>query len=200
MLGVLLGVVATGCAGSASPSVEGIGARPAALKRLPPEVIRRCASVPTLRGVCPTKVPAAAGELRAFDAHLRGLWGFIVEAGDPGALDGKADPPDLVEVHLIAGDGLGDPIRNLKPAPDLERVARWRWRPWLLDEEVTWGGRTGRVVLWPERPGNITSDHVSFDWSERGTRFRLSLRAWEPIQESVATLEAVVRSVGHKRA
>lgn len=197
-MGVILGAFLVACAGSGTPSVDDIDAAPAVLKPLPQQVWKRCASVPTLREACPSKVPVGMGELRSYDARLPGLWGFVIEFGDPSAVTTGEGPPELVEVHLVAGEALAEPTRNLKAAPDLERAGRWRWRPWLLDDDVTWGDETGRVVLWPENPGDLSSDHVSFDWSEDGTRYRLSLRAWDPLEESVATLEAVVESMGQK--
>lgn len=138
------------------------------------------------------------GELRSYDARVPGLWGFVIEIGDPNAATSGGGPPELVEVQVTAGEALDEPVRNLKPTSDLERAGRRRWRPWLLDDDARWGSRTGRVVLWPEDPGAPTSAHLSFDWSENGTSYRISLRAWEPLDESIATLRAVVESVGQR--
>ena len=177
-------------------SVGDIDASPARLEPLPGKILKSCRAVPRLGPACPTMVPSWSGRVRSYDAHLPGTWGFVMEVGEPAAPLSEA-PPQTVHLNVFTGAEVAEPARNLRPAPNFERPLRWRWHPWLIDEDVTWNGRTGRVVLWPENPTEIESDHVSFDWVEDGRYYRVSLKAWRPVEESVATLRAVVGSIGN---
>jgi hypothetical protein len=62
--------------------------------------------------------------------------------------------------------------------------------------DARWNGRSGRLVLAPPYPrGGINGNHLLFRWREGGTRYQLSLHAWEPLTETVAALRAIVGSL-----
>ena len=147
----LLGVFLSACA--RETTVDDIDASPASLERLPKNVVESCRRVPSLVEACPTEVPAAAADLRSYDAHIPGTWGFIVEAGESETSFDQA-PPEAVEVHVFAGAEVARPAHNLQHAPNFERPLA----------------------------------------------YRVSLKAWEPLESSVATLRAVVRSIGKNPA
>ena len=192
-------LLAVGAACDRRTSVSDIDASPARLELLPPEIVKSCRSVPGLDPACPTRVPEWSGRVRHYDAHLPGTWGFVLEVGEPDATLAEG-PPGTVHVNVFTGAEVAEEPRNLREAPDFERPLRWRWHPWLIDDEVTWNGRTGRVVLLREAPHDIESGHVAFEWVEGGEHFRVSVKAWRPLEESVATLREVVASIGHGRS
>jgi hypothetical protein len=62
--------------------------------------------------------------------------------------------------------------------------------------ERTWNGRTGELVLAPSYPhGGMEGDHLVFRWAQEGEDFSLSLHAWDPLEETKATLKALVESL-----
>jgi hypothetical protein len=62
--------------------------------------------------------------------------------------------------------------------------------------ERTWNGRTGELLLAPSYPhGGMEGDHLVFRWTQGGLDFSLSLHAWDPLEETKATLRALVESL-----
>lgn len=60
----------------------------------------------------------------------------------------------------------------------------------------TWGGHAGTQYLAPEFPeGGIDGGHLVFAWNEGDVEAAVSLHAWRPLEQAVATLKAVVSSI-----
>lgn len=61
---------------------------------------------------------------------------------------------------------------------------------------VRWAERLGQLYLMPAFPrGGMLGNHLVFSWREGERRHALSLHAWEPLTESVATLEALAEGL-----
>lgn len=59
----------------------------------------------------------------------------------------------------------------------------------------SWGGYKGTLVLAPAFPlGGVDGDHVVYRWGEPDKEYSLSLHAWQPLEECVATLRTLVES------
>jgi hypothetical protein len=70
-----------------------------------------------------------------------------------------------------------------------------RQTPVLLDAH-SWAGRQGALALAPAFPaGGVDGDHLVYRWEECDREYAISLHAWKPLDESVATLRALVESV-----
>jgi hypothetical protein len=66
----------------------------------------------------------------------------------------------------------------------------------LLLETQSWAGRQGTLVLAPAFPaGGVDGDHLVYRWEEGDQEYALSLHAWKPLDECVATLRVLVESV-----
>ena len=50
------------------------------------------------------------------------------------------------------------------------------------------------MLATPHLHGGVLGNHVVFRWRERGVDFLVTLHAWKPLLEAVATLRAVVTS------
>jgi len=65
---------------------------------------------------------------------------------------------------------------------------------------VRWRGHDGQLVLAPPLVfGGELGDHLIFHWRARGVERVISLHAWAPLAEAVATLKAVVDSAAVSR-
>jgi hypothetical protein len=66
----------------------------------------------------------------------------------------------------------------------------------LLLGRPSWSGRVGVLVLAPSYPlGGIHGDHLLFTWPQGGRFLTISLHVWPPLDESEATLRALVASI-----
>lgn len=59
-----------------------------------------------------------------------------------------------------------------------------------------WSGHHGRLVLAPPNAagGGEVGDHIEFCFRAHGTSFALTLHAWSPLAQAIATLGRVVAS------
>jgi hypothetical protein len=74
-------------------------------------------------------------------------------------------------------------------------VRRSRAAP-LSFGRVRWGGRLGALYLMPSYPrGGMLGNHLVFSWRQDELPYVLSLHAWEPLTESVATLRTMVEGL-----
>lgn len=56
-----------------------------------------------------------------------------------------------------------------------------------------WGRKDGTLVLAPSYPdGGMQADHLIFRWTYQGIEHMISIHAWAPLEQAVATLHAVV--------
>ena len=143
-------------------------------------------------------VEAESGYHRAsahHDRHAGDVFFAEWSAPHPGITEKNA-PPGFAHVAVYAGDyerfvGYAWPGERLKG-----EVPEGRRRKALLIDSVTWNGRKGEVVLAPSYPfGGMDGDHVVFRWTKGKTDYAVSLHAWDPIDESVAALRAMVESL-----
>jgi hypothetical protein len=59
-----------------------------------------------------------------------------------------------------------------------------------------WSGRRGTLLRAAPYPrGGIHGDHLVFRWREGRREYAVSLHAWKPLRETVATLDAIVTSL-----
>lgn len=181
------------------------GAAPV-LVRPPARVLAACRGSRLLRPACPTLLPVAA---------LPGMkpWrcvsGFLVYGGryfDLGVGGEHLGHPELDQpprfLHLVIAAGPG-----LSLLPLAGHVAVSVVRDGLLGRRRVgalffgrrvWAGRVGELVLAPPRASGwlaIVSDHLIFAWKSRGTRYAITLHAWEPLTAAVKTLNAIVDSL-----
>lgn len=160
----------------------------AALVPTPEDALATCRSSRPLRRACPRLVPEAPYDRRpeVYVVELRPggrgapetfnlQWG----AEDP-ARPERNRPPRLSHLVVVAGRA-GTTLRGVET-----RVLR----------RATWEGRRGRLLLAAPYPrGGLMGDHLIFRWREGRREYAASLHAWEPFQETVDTLEAVVASM-----
>ena len=109
-------------------------------------------------------------------------------------------PPRMAHLVVVAGN-----VERLAPfrEPRDERgeqvrdglMRRSRAAP-VSFGRVRWAGRVGALYLMPPFPhGGMLGNHLVFSWHQRKRPYALSLHAWEPLTESVATLQAMVEGL-----
>jgi hypothetical protein len=202
LLTVLI-VLAAGCSESDRQGAR-TGPTSVPLQRLPAGALGKCESSLLLRPACPTRIPAAPYDPQSaiYDARLsrqfpsRDAHTFNLQWGceTPGRPE-RNRPPRMVHLLLVAG--AVEPVFpvgvHAEPRDGLMHTKR---RVGLDLGSVRWSGRSGRLILAPPVPfGGVEGNHVIFNWREGGIDYRLSLHAWEPFMESVATLRATVGSL-----
>ena len=159
-----------------------------ALVPTPEDALAACRSSRLLRRACPRLVPEAPYDRRpeVYVVELRpGRRGapetFNLQWGaeDP-ARPERNRPPRLSHLVVVAGRS-GTTLRGIE-----SRVLR----------RTTWEGRRGRLLLAATYPrGGLMGDHLIFRWRDGRREYAASLHAWEPFQETVDTLEAIVASM-----
>jgi hypothetical protein len=129
------------------------------------------------------------------DAYL------VVEfaANAPYARIGRRNaPPRFAHVILKGGDLTKAfyfewPSGPIVPVADA--LGEDRQTPLLL-QMPSWAGAPGTLVLAPSFPaGGVDGDHLIYRWHDGETEYALSLHAWKPLEECVATLRVLVESV-----
>lgn len=202
-------VVAAACDGPArderprpqdEPSFDAVD-----LVRMPGHALRACTRSRLLRSACPRLVPAARYDPRSGISDARV---FRTKPGLPETFNlqsGGEDPrqpwrnrpPRMAHVVLVGATSTEAFEFGLEPGSSpREGLIRIPRRNGLALGRATWGGRSGRLVLAPPFPlGGIDGNHLVFLWRERSVRYRVSLHAWEPFPETVATLRRIVESI-----
>jgi hypothetical protein len=165
---------------------------------MPPQFLSKCRRYPELRLACPTRVPQVKN-VKLKESHVshieKHLWVFSVEwnAPSPGLTQRNA-PPAFAHLNVVAGNVQQLARFGLKNV-STDRLPEKR-RSGLSFGTRTWNARTGTLLLAPSYPnGGMEGDHLAFRWTEKGTRYSISLHAWEPIQQTEATLRRVVASL-----
>jgi hypothetical protein len=189
--------------------------RPASLIRAPRPFVAHCRQSAVLRTACPSTVPAVTEPYRArtFSRAPRGE--FATFDAQSGALHPDASPenrpPRFAHIVIEAGDlrhayqtfaypQSGRPVRVvaglLRSSPRM-RAAREHIPHALFIGEFRWGGRTGTVTLAPpdRYVDSLIAGHFAFRWTQGDRDYVVSLHAWEPAPEALATLRAVVASL-----
>jgi hypothetical protein len=195
----LAGAVAAGCGGATPPDVrhaEPPPSRPAAVRAVdlvatPPNVFRRCTRSALLRPACPRAVPRAAYDADAATAAV-----YPATRGFPETFDlqsFRATRPRMVHVVLQVNVAFAFSLRPRRADEVLLDPGR---RAGIVLGSRTWNARHGRLLLAPPYPtGGIVGSHLVFRWRDGGARYDLTLHAWRPLPEAVATLEAIVASL-----
>ena len=154
---------------------------------IPRDAGRKCRSSQLLRPACPELAPEAPYDEIPEVYEARRLPGgggaetFNLQWGaeTPGR-PARNRPPRLSHV-VVAGGPLRTSLRGIEGRP-LRRVV--------------WSGRRGTLLRAAPYPrGGIHGNHLVFRWREGETEYALSLHAWKPPGETVATLEAIVASL-----
>jgi hypothetical protein len=67
----------------------------------------------------------------------------------------------------------------------------------LLLGNVRWAARNGVLALAPppRAEGGLVANHLMFTWRQGARLYAVTLHAWEPFTQTVATLRAVVASL-----
>ena len=179
-------------------SDPGSNAEAMPLMAMPPKMLAGCTRFEELRPACPAMVPEI--EKSAFSSskasrEAKELWVFFAEWNVPRrGLSEKNAPPQFAHVNAYAAvpdmmvqfesEELGD------DSPSGTRTTA------LTLGERTWNGRTGELVLAPSYPhGGLEGDHLIFEWTQDDLTYSLSLHAWDSLDETEATLEAMVESI-----
>lgn len=175
-----------------------------------------CQQERVLVPACPIEMPVTEQADFRFQTFEQGRhWTFTAEVGSGPYRDpSDNEPPGFVHVVVQGGD-LSDafetfmystmksfePRDGLMGSDERERRAalgQMGQTPMgLFLGTETWDGLTGEIVLAPPFTAvdSIHADHVMFVWHVSGLDYVLSLHAWEPFTQSVATLRAVVASL-----
>jgi hypothetical protein len=184
---------------------------PADVMETPDQLLQECLGTEVVARACPRVVPATEDPYR----------GGSIDFGTPrfAAVDMSSSvphedrpsrnrPPRFAHVVIEAGEHRTFlRLAASKEAADMRTEApAWRgdWESLLrrprqapvLLSEPGWGRRDGSLFLFPAYPtGGMLGDHLVFMWDLAGVDYVISLHVWSPIDEAVATLQAMVGSV-----
>jgi hypothetical protein len=179
-----------------SPAVQ-----PVKLAPLPPRLRETCLRVEVLAARCPAEVPATETRYRVRELEY-GTDSYRVmdfESNAPYPRIGRRNaPPRFAHVVLKGGDLTKAFYFEWPSGPMVAVVDALkgnRQAPLLLGTR-SWAGRQGALVLAPAFPaGGVDGDHLVYRWEDGDREYAVSLHAWKPLDECVATLRALVESV-----
>jgi hypothetical protein len=193
-------VVSSGCSYGDPEARKGrAGSGATALQVIPARALALCRSRSPLRDACPHVVPRApAYAARIIPRDGLGYTTLDVHVSWPHGDPRRNRPPRFVHVVLEGGDV--EAALEFPRVPAADRVEAVLGRPratGLVLGQRRWGGRTGTLLLAPsfDRSSTIHGDHLLFIWREHGSGHLVSLHAWKPFDETVATLRAMVASI-----
>jgi hypothetical protein len=189
------------------------------MEEVPAKILAECMRFRDVSRACPSRLPfAAAYSARGFEVGE--LQTVSIEAGFPHSDPRRNRPPSFAHVVVQAGElsiafdtfeyatagpptAPRDGLMQSKERRALYEIGRSGRTPVALFlGAVTWNDRAGTLALVPpfEAVGSIHADHIVFRWQQDGAEYALSLHAWEPFLESMATLEEIVSSLGTPEA
>lgn len=191
-------VVAGSACGSDRPgSPENPGHEPQ-LMAMPVKALEKCRKHKSLIPICPARVPRIKPESFHHVIAPEAKWPvFSAEWNAPSPkLSERNAPPRTTHIVVRAEHRHMFSFKwPSEPHPQGSGIKDKRKHGLLLDSP-TWSGRRGTLVLAPPYPfGGIDGDHLVFKWEEEGSIYAISLHAWRPLSESIATLEAIVESI-----
>ncbi|MDQ3728287.1 MAG: hypothetical protein M3355_01725 [Actinomycetota bacterium] len=183
--------------GTEEPAPEST-ADPLPLTATPSKMLASCRRFAELEPACPVRVPVI--EKSAFtrakaSREATQLWVFFAEwnAPRPG-LSEKNAPPEFAHVNAYAASP--DMMVPFESEDIGEEMPAGRRTTGLNVGERTWNERVGELVLAPSYPhGGLEGDHLVFEWTQEGLTYSLSLHAWDSLDETEATLRAMVESL-----
>ena len=168
------------------------------LMAMPAKALEKCQRGEAVRAVCPVKLPRIKLDTFHHVTAPKADWPvFSAEWSAPSPkLASKNAPPRFTHLVVQAEHRDMFPFKwPSEPHPQGSGVKDKRKEALLLDTP-TWGGVEGALVLAPSYPfGGINGDHLIFRWEQAGKIYALSLHAWRPLNESIATLQAVAASI-----
>ena len=165
----------------ATTAAAGPGPR---MERTPAYVLAYCAHSARLLATCPRVLPKMIQPRPHWETN-------VCTEGHPGCLGLRYDVLDLLD----AGNGSKPPVWShiAVYAGDLRKAFPFRT---TLVGVYPWHGRYGTVVRAPPYPaGGEVGGHLIFRWRAGRTGFAVSLHAWSPVAEPLATLRAMVLSL-----
>lgn len=197
-------LVALGCGGSSRAGANAnarMGHKSAVeLVATPSAALSACRTA-LLRPACPSRIPAT-GAKRLFAAVVGNGEAFDVMVGAEHLGNARLDqPPRFLHLVVLAGKArslfhFAWPPRGPAVAVGDGLLARPRSAALLL-ANVRWAGRPGVLALAPpsRAGGALVANHLMFTWRRGAQFYAVTLHAWEPFAQAVATLRAVVDSL-----
>jgi hypothetical protein len=172
------------------------------LVRLSETKLEHCERSGLLRPVCPRVAPkVGANYLSNLSVELTGrsaLDVFNLERGGEYPRSPERNrPPRMAHVVAVVGS-----VDRLASFQEPQGATGERLRDGLMRRSRTaavsfgrvgWAGRVGALYLMPPFPhGGMLGNHLVFSWRQGEQAYALSLHAWEPLTESVATLRTML--------
>jgi hypothetical protein len=168
---------------------------------LPASLLDKCLRIEVLAPRCPAEVPATERRYRVreldYGTDSYRVVEFATNAPYP-RIGPRNAPPRFAHVVLKGGD-LTEAFYFDWPSgpmvPVVDALEGDRQIPVPL-EVRRWAAPEGTLLLAPAFPaGGVDGDHLVYRWEEGDREYALSLHAWKPLDECVATLRALVESV-----
>jgi hypothetical protein len=182
--------------------------RPLPLAPTSAKALATCLKMPVIRAVCPARVPLVSGGPVLVEAGCLDSAGALVPLGSrrcrsaSWSVMGRSPIPAFTG-HLVISASSEDPQCQY---PDEQRgsvaddaLLSPTRRKAVLFGHVDWYGRSGALVLAPPyfAGGGPVGDHLEFCFDAGGVYYAITIHAWAPLAQSVATLRGWVGSERH---
>ena len=198
-----LALIITACGGSSRDSAVPLAPTPA-------NALAACLKMALMRAVCPPRVPmlsghavivsascldSAGGRVPLTSKRCRAA-GWSLEGAPPKpapiahvVISASPDNWQCAWPHELRAHAASDRLLN----PNRRRAA--------LLPPVQWYGQSGQLVLAPPfaRGGGVLGGHLEFCFRANRVDYAITLHAWPPLAQVVATLKDLVGSALHRR-
>jgi hypothetical protein len=184
---------------------------PVDLTTMPSARLEECLRTNILAEACARLVPLASAPYRggAIDFFTEWFAAFDLSArirSEDGP--GRQRPPYFVHIAIEAGTheeflrlAASRDVFRLQPGPptwrrDVDTLLDRRRDAAVRLPTPNWDAPRGSLYLFPGYPtGGMLGDHLVYVWSTEDAHFAVSLHAWSPIEETAATLGAMIESI-----
>ena len=196
-----LALIITACGGSPRDSALPLAPTPA-------NALGACLKMALLRAVCPPRVPMLSGHAVVLSAACLDSAGARVPLTSnrcrTAAWSLIGAPPKPANIaHLVITASPNDrqcvwPHELQARASD--RLLNPSRRRAVSLGTVDWHGQPGQLVLAPPfaRGGGVVGGHLEFCFRAHRVNYAITLHAWPPLAQVVATLNRVVGSTLHR--
>ncbi|MGH3035381.1 MAG: hypothetical protein ACRDON_12625 [Gaiellaceae bacterium] len=174
-------------------------AEPVSMMGTPAVALRTCQGSAILRPACPLRIPRMA-KVSAFALDGERAIFNLERSGEDPVHPRRNRPPRMLHIFLFLDDTEDGAVPFAHPTSGSTRPTNGLVRLGRIDPvflgQVQWGGKAGTLALAPPYLyGGMAGNHLIFRWRQNGRSYALSLHAWEPFLETVATLRAIIESI-----
>ena len=198
-----LALIIAACGGSSRDSAVPLAPTPS-------NALAACQKMALTRAMCPSRLPMLSGHAVVLSAACLDSAGARVPLASRrcrtaawSLIGAPPGPATIAHVVITASPDSWQCTwpHELRARAASDRLLNPNRRRAALLPSVQWYGQSGQLVLAPPfaRGGGLVGGHLEFCFRANRVNYAVTLHAWAPLAQVVATLKALVGSALHHR-